>query len=130
MSLEVVESADKSMLLKSSFLRAEQPLNIQLTSVAFSLVNQLERLRVLSALQPWNIQLKLLTDEVLKLDRSSDVKLSQRWNIWLIVVTFDVLKNGHQIDVNEVQTENICFMFVVFDVLKLLNTISSIPEQL
>ena len=53
---------------------------------------------------------------MLKLDKSSDVKLEQPWNIPAIVVTFEVSKPDTSNDVKPEQLENIEFIIVTLSV--------------
>lgn len=69
-----------------------QPVNMEPIFVTFEVLNSVPNLREVSRLHDANILYISVTLEVLKLLRSSDVRLLQPMNIEFIVSTSEVLK--------------------------------------
>ena len=70
-----------------------------------------------------------LTWDVLKLDKSKEVKLKQSLNILDILVTPEVLKLDKSNVFNELHPSNIAYILLHLDVLKLVKFISTIEGQ-
>ena len=86
-------------------------------------------LMFLRAVQFWNILVIFVTADVLKLDKSSEVKLLHSSNIVFIFVTAEVSKLDKSSEVKDLQAPNILIIFVTADVLKLDKTSEVKPMQ-
>ena len=103
------------VLYATAPLRAVQPRNMSCDSLLFHVLSQT---MLASCEQSRNIKRISVTFEVLKLERSSDVKAAHPKNIPNIVVTFSVLKLLRSSDVKAEQSANISLICVTFEVLK------------
>ena len=82
-------------------------------------LNACLHLMFLRAVQFWNILVIFVTADVLKLDKSSEVKLLHSSNIVFIFVTAEVSKLDKSSEVKDLQLLNILIILVTADVLKL-----------